>query len=149
MSEMSGRVFIDSNILLYAVESQDVAKARRASEWLVYLLESGRGTTNLQVMNEVTNVLLKRRVMPAEQVFRVVDNFGPFGVTPISLETAAAARLIRLQANYQWWDCILLASAIELGCSSFLSEDLKDGHSFPGLTIISPFLHSPPQLPIH
>jgi predicted nucleic acid-binding protein len=47
---MSGRVFIDSNILLYAIESQDVAKARRAAEWLEYLLESGQGTTNLQGM---------------------------------------------------------------------------------------------------
>lgn len=146
---MSGKVFIDSNILLYAIDSQDDAKGPRAAEWLEYLLESRRGVTNLQVMNEVTNVLLKRRVMTAEQVFRVVDNFGPFGTTPISIETAAAARLIRLQTHYQWWDCILLASAIELGCSNFLSEDLKDGHSFPGLTIISPFLHSPPQLPLH
>jgi len=146
---MNGRVFVDSNILLYAIESQDVAKARRAGQWLEYLLETGRGVANLQVMNEVTNVLLRRGTMPPEQVFRVVDTFGAFGATPISLETTAAARLIRLRTNYQWWDCILLASAIELGCSSFLSEDLKDGHSFPGLTIISPFRHSPPQLPIH
>jgi predicted nucleic acid-binding protein len=146
---MNGKVFIDSNILLYAMESQDAEKARRAVQWLEYLLESRRGVANLQVLNEVTNVLLKRRVMPAEQVFDVVDKFAAFGTTPLSLETAAAARLIRLRTSYQWWDCLLLASAIELRCSGFLSEDLKDGHSIPGLTIISPFLHSPPQLPIH
>lgn len=149
MSAMSGRVFIDSNILLYAIESQDTEKALRAGQWLEYLIESRRGVTNLQVLNEVTNVLLKRRVMSAEQVFRVVDRFGPFGITPISLEITAAARLIRLRTNYQWWDCLLLASAIELRCGAFLSEDLSEGHSIPGLTIISPFLHSPPQLPFH
>lgn len=146
---MSGKVFIDSNTLLYSIESQDAAKARRAGEWLEYLIQSNRGVTNLQVLNEITNVLLRRRVMAPEQVFQVVDSFGPFGITPISLETVAAARLIRLRTQYQWWDCILLASAIELGCSGFLSEDLQDGHSIPGLTIISPFRHTPPQLPTH
>lgn len=149
MSAMNGRIFIDSNVLLYAIESQDAEKALRAGQWLEYLLESRRGVTNLQVLNEVTNVLIKRRVMPADQVFRVVDKFGPFGTTPISLEITAAARLIRLHTNYQWWDCLLLASATELRCSGVLSEDLSDGHSIPGLTVVNPFRHSPPQLPLH
>ena len=38
------------------------------------------------------------------------------------------------------------ASAIELGCSHFLSEDLQDGHVIGGLTVINPFLHAPDTL---
>jgi predicted nucleic acid-binding protein len=38
---------------------------------------------------------------------------------------------------------LLLASALELGCSHFLPEDLQDGQQIGGLTIINPFLHAP------
>lgn len=149
MNETSARIFIDSNVLLYSIESQDAGKSVHAGRWLDYLLQTGSGVTNLQVLNEVTNVLLKRRVMAPEQVFKVVDTFGSFGTMPVSREIMTAARLIRLSTRYQWWDCLLLASAVELRCAGFLSEDMSDGPGIHGLTIINPFLHSPPQLRFH
>lgn len=44
----------------------------------------------------------------------------------------------------------MLASAIGLECSHFLSEDLQDGQNVQGgggksLTIVDPFAHSPDQ----
>jgi predicted nucleic acid-binding protein len=146
---MSAKLFIDSNVFLYAVEEQDPAKSRLAEEWLRYAYRSGLGTSNLQVMNEITNVLLKRVSMPPEQVFAIVDGFSALGISPISRETVAAARIIRFETAYAWWDCLLLASAMELGCREFLSEDLRDGHAVRGLTIVNPFRHSPPRPPLH
>lgn len=66
-------------------------------------------------MNEVTNVLLKRARMPTEDVFAAIDGFSVFGLSPIDTETCVAARLIRFETGYSWWDCLLLASAMELG----------------------------------
>lgn len=146
---MNDRTFIDSNTFLYAVEDKDPSKAARAGEWLRALLVIGTGIANLQVMNEITNVLTKRARMKPERIFEVVDGFLPFGSTPINLETVAAARLVHFEHRYAWWDCLLLASAMELGCRTFLSEDMKDGHQIRGLTIMNPFLHTPPQLPLH
>jgi predicted nucleic acid-binding protein len=40
----------------------------------------------------------------------------------------------------------LLASALELGCSHFLSEDLQDGQQIGDPTIINPFLHAPEDI---
>jgi predicted nucleic acid-binding protein len=56
------------------------------------------------------------------------------------------ARRLHLRYRYSWWDCLLLASAIELGCTHFLSEDLHNGQAIEGLTIIDPFAHSPDQI---
>ncbi len=56
---------------------------------------------------------------------------------------------MRLRTNYQWRDCLLLAPAIDLGCESFLSEDLSEVDAIPGLTVMSPFRHSPPHIPLH
>ena len=104
---------------------------------------------NLQVMNEVTNVLIKRGKMKPEHVFGIIGGFLAFGSRPMNLETIAAARLLHFETRYSWWDCVLLASAMELGCRMFLSEDMKDGHRIRGLTIMNPFLHTPPQSSLH
>lgn len=146
---MSVRHFIDSNIFLYAREEQDSEKASRARDWLRHLAALRIGVTNLQVLNEVANVLLKRGRMLPGRVFEIVDELVVFGAEPISMETVSAARVLRFETGYSWWDCLLLASSMELGCKTFLSEDLQDSRAIRGLTVVNPFLHSPPQTPIH
>ncbi|MDW6022303.1 PIN domain-containing protein [Mesorhizobium sp. BAC0120] len=146
---MKGRTFIDSNVFLYAAEKGALEKSHQAATWLRYLLGSGVGVANLQVMNEITNVLIKRGRMEAEEIFPIVDSYSLFGTTPLSEETVAAARLLHFETSFSWWDCLLLASAIELQCTNFLSEDLQDQRKIRGLTIINPFRHSPPQRPLH
>ena len=51
-----------------------------------------------------------------------------------------------LAVRKRWWDCLLLASALELGCTHFLSEDLQDGQVIEGLTIVNPFAHTPEEI---
>lgn len=146
---MSDKTFIDTNVFLYVAEEGDHAKSRQASTWLQYLVASGSGIANLQVMNEIANVLIKRGRLKPEAVFSIVDDFSSFGTAAINAETVAAARLLHFESGYAWWDCLLLASAIELQCQLFLSEDLQDGHQLRGLTIMNPFRHSPPQAAYH
>jgi predicted nucleic acid-binding protein len=146
---MNDRAFIDSNVLLYAAEEKAALKSARSGVWLRYLLQRGLGVANLQVLNEVANVLIKRGGMRPEAVFSIVDGYALFGATAINFETVAAARILHFENGYSWWDCLLLASAIELQCRFFLSEDMQDGHRIRGLTIINPFRHSPPQIPFH
>ena len=146
---MKDRTFIDSNVFLYAVEAGSAPKSTVSGDWLRYLLHTGFGVANLQVLNEVTNVLIKRGNKPPEAIFTIIDGFALFGTTAINLETVAAARLLHFENKYSWRDCLLLASAIELQCRFFLSEDMRDGHQIRGLTIMNPFRHSPPQIPLH
>jgi predicted nucleic acid-binding protein len=146
---MSAKTFVDSNVFLYVAEEAGAQKSDRSAQWLRHLQRVGTGVANLQVMNEITNVLIKRGGMKAEAVFSIVDGFSSFGTTALNDETVAAARLLHFETGYSWWDCLLLASAIELQCTYFLSEDLQDDRKLRGLTIINPFRHSPPQTPFH
>lgn len=149
---MRVKVFIDSNTLFYIYDHADKAKQEHARAWLLKLAETGGGVTNLQVLNEVTNVFLKRmKNWEPQYAFQMVDDFAPFGVMPISEVEVQQARQIRIRYRYSWWDCLLLASALELGCTHFLSEDLQDGQvvtdsSARSLTIVDPFVHSPEQI---
>ena len=138
------RVFADTNVAFYSRDEAQDPRVVMAGEWLAAAGVRGALTVNLQLLNELASVLFrKRRHLSNEQVFDAVDKLAVFGAESVNKETVSAARLIRISTGYSWWDCLLLASAIELGCSHFLSEDLQDGHKIGDLTIINPFLHAP------
>jgi predicted nucleic acid-binding protein len=42
-----------------------------------------------------------------------------------------------------WWNSLIVASAIELGCDRLLTEDLQDGQEFDRLVVTNPFRHTP------
>ncbi|MEP9373931.1 PIN domain-containing protein [Mesorhizobium sp. KR1-2] len=141
------RVFVDSNILLYTRDLELSEKAQSALDWMREAARRNLACANLQVLNEVTNVMLRKRGdLSPEEIFAQIDELRFLGVSPIDQQTVATARRFRLQTRYSWWDCLLLASALELGCEFFLSEDLQDGQAIEGLTIVDPFAHSPGQV---
>ena len=99
------------------------------------------------MINELTYVLFKKRWFPSDKdTFYAVDQIAAWGDSPISSQTVVVARSLHLRFRYSWWECLLLASALELGCTHFLSEDLQDGQAIQGLTIVDPFAHTPEQI---
>lgn len=144
-------VFIDSNIFLYARDQDAGPKAAIAVDWLRRLASEQSGRTNLQVLNEVTHVMLRKRsTETAQQIFDEIDGLGFFGTAPIDESIVAAARGIHIAYRFSWWDSLLLAAALDLRCAYFLSEDLQDGQRITivdrSLTIVDPFAHSPTQI---
>lgn len=140
-------VFIDTNVLLYIHDQRNPEKGRQSRIWLTTLGAKGQARTNLQSLSEMTHVLLRKKWLDgANTVYAVVDEFAILGSTPVTTVEVSRARQIHTSTGYAWWDCLLLASALELGCKYFLSEDLKDGQVIEGLTIIDPFAHSPEQI---
>ncbi len=144
---LAASVFFDSNVLLYAHDRVDAAKRSSAANWLGEISLRESAVANLQVLNEISNVLFKKRKdLSEEEVFVIVDDFALLGASPLTWREVLTARSIRDDTGYSWWDCLLLASALELGCSHFLSEDLQDGQEIGGLTIINPFTHGPEEI---
>lgn len=146
------KVFVDSTTFLYSIDAVERSKGRLAQSWLNSLTRNRAGMTNLQVLNEVASVITRKAArFGASDPFITIDAFATFGSAALSHESALAARQIFLRHHYSWWDCLLLASALDLGCTHFLSEDLQSGHQITddtgrALTIIDPFAHSPEQI---
>ena len=144
-------VFIDANVLLYARDEPAGEKPAAAAAWARRLAALRQGCTNLHVLNEVTNVLLrKRQKLSPQQIFDEVDGLQFFGTAPITEPIVLSARRVRISTRYSW-DCLLLASALEMRCTHFLSEDMSGGQrvsdgSTRSLTIINPFAHSPDHI---
>jgi predicted nucleic acid-binding protein len=143
----AGSVFFDTNVILYIHDKQAGEKSDKALAWLRAAAMQQKARINLQVLNELTSVLVRKNWFDTrEQIFAAVDQFSAFGNTPLTARIANQSRPIFLAHQLSWWDCLLLASAIDLGCTHFLSEDLQDGQTIEGLTIVSPFAHTPDQI---
>ncbi len=56
------------------------------------------------------------------------------------------ARAIQVRYAFSWWDALVVSAAAHAECSVLLTEDLQDGQSVDGLTVVNPFLHAPTEI---
>ena len=140
MNYMSGKVFIDTNIFVYAklFNAQEQAKYQQAKAFLQSLQLSVVIST--QVLNEFANVLIKHRVADIDiqlAIDAIADNSL---VAPVSFHTVQDALRIKSRWQFSYWDSLIIASALENGCTILFTEDLQHNQVIDGsLQVKNPF----------
>src|SRR6266446_7727860 len=133
---MSADVFLDTNILVYAAAKNDPR-----AEIATALLAKG-GRISVQVLNEFAAIARRKLNWPWQDVAEALAAFRVLLPAPIALSVATheAALAIAQRDGTGFYDSLIVASAIEAGCSTLLSEDMQDGRKIGGaLTIRNPF----------
>lgn len=144
---MTARVFVDTNILIYARDRKAAVKRERAQLWLAELAYSGRLVINLQVINELTRWTLRAEPQrPLVDIQKEIAALRSYGDASVGTAETDIAWQIRGALGYQWFDCLLLASALTAGCAYFLSEDMGDNARYDSLIIVNPFRIGPKEL---
>ena len=93
-------------------------------------------------------MLLKRSPFSLDEIRDYVEGLSAFGDDPLDPGAVELGWAMREATGYQWWDCLLLASARLKNCPYFLTEDMSHGHNVMGVTIIDPFRSPPLDLPL-
>jgi predicted nucleic acid-binding protein len=142
---MIGKVCVDSNVLIYALDPTKTTKVAACEAWLSQLALTGQIALSPQAINETVNVLTKRRLTPNE-IEHVVSPFFPYISHPI--DQAVIYRALTIFARYKtsWWDALMLGWAAQAGCATFLTEDSQSTSVIEGVQIVSPFAKEPQQL---
>jgi predicted nucleic acid-binding protein len=133
---MSADVFLDTNILVYAIGQNGARSARAAA-----LLRQG-GTISVQVLNEFANVARRKLRRTWPEIVEALDALRILfpDPKPIGVATHEAAIVIAQRDGFAFYDSLIIASALEADCSTLLSEDMQDGRVVDGrLTIRNPF----------
>jgi predicted nucleic acid-binding protein len=94
-----------------------------------------------QVLKEFANVSLKKNLSKsmAELKTHLTKVQKGFDVVEISVETILAALDITEKYLFSFYDCLIIASAIENDCHTLYSEDLQHGQIIgKKLKIINP-----------
>ena len=131
-------VFLDTNLLVYAQSDDPKGEiARRA-------ILAG-GTISVQVINEFTAVLRRKYRLEWDEIADAVADVRAAldPVRPIGVDTWAAAVALAREHRFNFYDALILASALDAGCDTLLTEDLQAGRRVGDLTIVNPFEREP------
>ena len=139
---MSARFFMDSNILLYGFDKTDFRKKVIAEKLVEQALEKGSGVISYQVCQEFCNVLL-HKIEPRISVADLADYLEAVVFRLIAIHSSAAlfreALRIHQETQYRFYDCLIVAAALEAGVSILYSEDLQEGRRFGEMEVVNPF----------
>jgi predicted nucleic acid-binding protein len=142
---MPATVFVDTNVLLYARDSSEAGKQRRALEWMAALWDTRRGRISVQVLQEYYSVATTKLDPPRRREDAREDVLSLQSWRPSATGVEGIERAWDLQDRFDlsWWDALIVAAALAGRCRFLLSEDFQDGMVMEGLTVIDPFRHSP------
>jgi predicted nucleic acid-binding protein len=140
---MSGRFFLDTNIFAYAFDSKAPAKARRAAQLIRMAADTGKGVVSYQVVQEFFKLAFRRFSQPmtvAEAEQYLITVFRP--LLAIHSSSALYVEALRIAGKYRlsWYDCLIVAAALQSQCSVLYSEDLRHGQKIQTLHIEDPFV---------
>ena len=135
--------FFDSNVLVYQLDDSHPDKRDIAQDLIDRAFAENDTAISFQVVQESLNVVTQKWRNPvssdkAERFLR--ETLMPLcEVYPhegLYLEGLA----IKSRYKYRFYDSLIIAAALELGCQTLYSEDMQDGQVIEEtLTIVNPF----------
>ena len=134
---MTTKIALDTNILIYLYDDSDERK-RNISESLIL----DRPIIGSQVISEFLNVTKRLLKLPknelmdkANKLFRVCE------IVSMNQMTITKAKDLIIKYDFQLFDSLIVASALQANCTILYSEDLHHNLLVENqLRIINPFI---------
>jgi predicted nucleic acid-binding protein len=138
---MKDRVFLDTNILVYAYDRHDPRKQGVAQSLLIDGIENESAALSVQVLGEFFSVVTRqiKHPMTPDEAKEAIELFSNLLIQEIDL--AMVERAIDTHKIYRisYWDALIVSAAERAGCKRILSEDLNDGQFYHSIAISNPF----------
>ena len=128
---------LDTNILIYLYDSFEDRK-RDISESLLI----DKPFISAQVISEFLNVTKRLQKLPKREILEKCNKvISQCEIIPMSQEIMDKALILINRYDFQLFDSIIIASALEANCNILCSEDLQHNQLIENRpTIINPFL---------
>ena len=137
---MRNREFLDTNVLVYAL---DVADRRKhgIAQALTTRAVAGEFIVSAQVLSELSAILLQkyRSQYDARAVTAILDSLRPISL--IVPDAAMVRRAVEAHGQYgiHFYDGMIVAAAERAGCERIWSEDLNAKQKYFGVVVENPF----------
>jgi len=136
------RVFFDTNVFVYVFDPDNTVKSELAKSLLRREAARGGAVFSYQVWQEFVQVST-RKFKQRASLDQTLEAFHHFGkscqIVHSSDKLFARAYSLWTRFQFQWYDSLIVAAAVESGCKMLYSEDMHDGLDIDGMRIINPF----------
>jgi predicted nucleic acid-binding protein len=143
---MTANVFVDTNVLIYAVDTGDPFKQRIAQRWRSELWKRRAGRISYQVLQEyyvsVTRKWAGARLQVRDDVLDLLS-WQPVTIDFVLLDVAWK---VQDRHKLSFWDALIVAAATAASCKYLLTEDLQNGQRIEGVTVVNPFSLDPGEI---
>lgn len=132
---------LDTNIMIYLLDASEPAKCQRAEQLVQAGLSENKCIISMQVVQETLNVATRKLNFSQEDTERFLnDTLLPLCriVSPTQLYPQALA--VQFRYHYSFYDALIIAAALQMGCGTLYSEDLQHNQIIGHLTIKNPFV---------
>ena len=124
----------------FTASCQDPRKREIALGLLRHALEVNHdGVISLQILQEFTNVMLKRSLATDGQIEGYYSYFYRLVRSEVTSDMLREAIHIRREYGIQYHDAVMIAAAKKLGCHEIVTEELNDGQLYCGMAVVNPF----------
>ncbi len=138
---MKDKIFLDTNIIVYAHDRSSGEKYAVAKEILDYLWESRRGVISVQVLQEFFVCVTKKIAKPilTKNARMILDYLSNWQVVVNDRYITLKAIDVLEKYRFSFWDSLIIQAAIHSQAKTLFSEDLPDGQVIMGTKILNPF----------
>jgi predicted nucleic acid-binding protein len=137
MPQMSGKTFLDTNIVVYLFSGDEPEKRAAA----LTLIEQNNIVVSTQVLSELANTLSRKFGLSFDVVAQAVAEVrDACTVVPVMPDTITQALTLAQKYKYSYYDSLILAAALSAGCETLVTEDMQHAQLIEDvLTIRNPF----------
>jgi predicted nucleic acid-binding protein len=138
---MSGRVFVDTNVLVSAHDVSAGAKHNVAKQLVRDLWDRGDGVLSTQVLQELCINIRRRTARPRsmEEVQRLIQDHLDWEIVTNDADSVLRALIFEQRYRVSFWDALILQAADSAGVETLLSEDLSAGQKYGTFRVENPF----------
>lgn len=121
---MTDSVFLDSNILIYSYSNSEINKQQIARK----LVTESNSFISTQVLQELCNTVTRKFKFSYIQASNAIKECCSNNNLHVNTEkTITLACEVADRYRFSFYDSLIIAAALESGCSVLYSEDLQDG----------------------
>ena len=139
---MSVESFIDTNVFIYPLEKADARRFMIADTIIREAIATGSACTSFQVVQECLNTMLRKASIPLDTA-GMRDYLDivllPLVRVPASADLYRRSLEVRERYGFSFYDALIVATALEAGCTRLWSEDLQHGQHIGVLQVENPF----------
>ena len=130
--------FIDTNVLIYQLDSRDKGKQKKCRDLAKTLVTNHEAVISTQVLQEFYVACTTKLKIKPILVKGIMHGFENMEVVSIGTELINDAIDTSIQYKLSFWDSLVIVSAESAKCQFLYTEDLNEGQIIRNVKIQNP-----------